>query len=86
MPLPTPNKDEKQDAFMGRCMSFMHEENKNKPEGKKREQKQMVAICFSQFKNKKSTSESDEKIEIASKEFMKKFLKKHPQYAQYFTE
>lgn len=83
MPLPTPNKNESQDAFMGRCMGVMHEENMHKPDGQKREQKQMVAICFSQFKNKKKTAEQ-EKIEIASDKFIKKFKKKYPQYAQYF--
>lgn len=50
MPLPTPNKGEKQNDYMGRCMQFMTTENKAKPDGQKREQKQMVAICFSQWK------------------------------------
>lgn len=84
MPLPTPKKDESQDTFMGRCMAFMSEENSKKPEGKKRERKQMVAICFSQFKNKGSKSEEAEKIEIASEKFIEKFKEKYPQYAKYF--
>lgn len=85
MPMPTPNKDESQNDFMGRCMRFMTEENNKKPDNQKREQKQMVAMCFSQFGRKDSKmAEEDAKIELASADFVEKFLAKYPQYAQYF--
>lgn len=48
MPLPTPNKGEKQDKFLGRCMSN-EAMKKEFPNGKQR-----LGVCFSQFrKNKK---------------------------------
>lgn len=48
MPLPTPNKNEKESDFMKRCMPVATKESKNP--------KQAVAICMSQFKRKKSKS------------------------------
>lgn len=50
MPVPTPEKGEDRNKFMGRCMTFMDNENKSKSPKDKRPQKQMVAICMSQFR------------------------------------
>lgn len=44
MPIPTPDKEESKDAFMGRCMGMLKNENKPK--------EQKVAICFSQWRKK----------------------------------
>ena len=55
MPLPTPEKDEKEADFMKRCMPISSKETKDA--------KQAVAICMSQFRQKKSKSilsEADE--------------------------
>tara|TARA_R110000824_G_scaffold210278_1_gene396106 strand:+ start:1791 stop:2129 length:339 start_codon:yes stop_codon:yes gene_type:complete len=46
MPLPTPEKDEKEADFMKRCMPISSKESKDS--------KQAVAICMSQFRQKKS--------------------------------
>lgn len=50
MPLPKPNKDEKEKDFISRCMSN-ETMKKEYPDGKQR-----VAVCYSQFKSK---AESD---------------------------
>lgn len=44
MPLPTPNKNEKESDFMKRCMPAVTKESKDN--------KQAVAICMSQFRKK----------------------------------
>ena len=44
MPLPTPNKNEKESDFMKRCMPAATKESKDN--------KQAVAICMSQFRKK----------------------------------
>ncbi len=54
MPIPTPNKDEKQDAFVGRCMEFMADE-------KDMEQKQKLAICFDKYRRWKKNRKRREK-------------------------
>jgi|TARA_Y100000287_G_scaffold182261_1_gene179553 hypothetical protein len=52
MPIPSPNKDEKNSAFMNRCMSFLSDKKEFK------DSKQRAAVCYSQLskrnKNKKS--------------------------------
>ena len=48
MPLPTPNKGEKRSDFVSRCMSQIGDEDKP--------QDQKLAICYSQWKNKKKES------------------------------
>lgn len=48
MPLPNPNKGEKQSDFMNRCVSLLT----NKGEGESTEQR--VAICSSQFRRAKA--------------------------------
>ncbi len=60
MPVPTPKKGETQDKFMGRCMGMMTTENEHKSGKDKRPREQMVAICFSQWKNKNSQAEIEE--------------------------
>jgi len=45
MPLPIPNKDEEQNTFIGRCSSVLKDEFP--------EQKQRIAVCFSQWKKSK---------------------------------
>ena len=46
MPLPTPNKNEKESDFVKRCMPAASKEAKDN--------KQAIAICMSQFRKKKS--------------------------------
>ena len=48
MPLPTPNPNEKQADFIERCMKFLLAEDSN------RDQKQALAICYSQWRHKES--------------------------------
>jgi len=45
MPVPTPRKDEEQDAFISRCVSFLVDEGT--------EQEQAVAICFDKWRDSK---------------------------------
>ena len=52
--LPTPRKNEKQDAFVSRCMSNA-EAKREFPE-----QKQRLAVCFSQFRKKKNKTVDEE--------------------------
>ena len=52
MPLPTPGKDEKEQEFMARCMSFVTEENKGKPKEERKPHAQLIAMCMSQFGHK----------------------------------
>lgn len=47
MPLPTPHKDEKQNAFISRCMETKVVQDDFK------DQKQRVAVCYSQFRKHK---------------------------------
>jgi hypothetical protein len=88
MPVPMPHSGEKQDAFMSRCMRMMHGENEGKDSKSKRPQKQMVAICFSQWKKGKNKSASGESTEITEedKKFLEGFLEKYPEYRPYFEE
>jgi hypothetical protein len=53
MPVPKPNVNETEQDFISRCEKFMHEENKNKPEGEKRPNDQISAICFSTWRKHK---------------------------------
>lgn len=48
MPLPSPNKKEKQSDFMNRCVSILS----NKGEGDTQEQR--IAMCYSQFRKAKA--------------------------------
>lgn len=82
MPLPTPGKNESQDKFMERCMGVMHSENEHKPDNEKRPQKQMVAICMSQWKEGKADSASAQ----SESDFLERFLEKYPEYKEYFKE
>lgn len=69
MPVVTPHKGESQDKFMGRCMSMMNEENQGRAE--KRSKKQMVAICFSQWREMhggETPETTSEEIETKDKE------------------
>jgi hypothetical protein len=86
MPVPTPRNKEEKDKFISRCVSFLHKEESNKPKDKRRPNEQLVAICFSQWKNKSSKSSEEVEIDEATSEFVNKFLTKHPEYASYFDE
>lgn len=83
MPIPSPNKGEKQDEFMGRCMGMLSKENEHKTGRDKRPREQMVAICMNQWKTGKSKAEIEEEAK-ADDEFIKQFLAKHPEYKEYF--
>lgn len=50
MPLPTPRKDEKESAFISRCVSM---ETKAAPE---RDRKQVIAMCYSQWRKHRGGS------------------------------
>ena len=47
MPLPTPHKKEEESEFVNRCMGDDIMKNDYK------DQKQRVAVCYSQYKNRK---------------------------------
>lgn len=51
MPIPVPQEGEDKNKFMGRCMVFMDNENKKKSDKNKMPQKQMVAICYTSWKD-----------------------------------
>ncbi|MGE5533227.1 MAG: hypothetical protein ACM3UN_02630 [Bacillota bacterium] len=53
MPVPKPNLDESEREYISRCEKFMHEENERKPEGEKRSNAQMSAICYSTWRKNK---------------------------------
>lgn len=54
MPLPKPEKNEKQDEFISRCMSS-EIMKKDYPDNKQR-----VAVCFSQYKRRKEVAKGCE--------------------------
>ena len=47
MPIPTPKKDEEKEAFLSRCVSTLKKLDPDKS------QDQVIAICYSQWENKK---------------------------------
>jgi len=51
MPIPTPNPNEKQSDFIGRCISTLKKLDPNKPD------KQIQAICFDTWRRKKLSKE-----------------------------
>lgn len=46
MPLPTPKKNESQNQFVSRCVQALNDNNEFK------DNKQRVAVCYQQWKNK----------------------------------
>ena len=56
MPIPSPKDNEKQNDYMGRCMSFMKDE--------KYDQKQKVAICLNTYSNPKNKSKAGDRDAI----------------------
>jgi len=61
MPVPLPNETEKE--FIPRCIKYMHDEGT-----KGRSDKQIIAICYSLYKNKnKKNEELLQKIDILTK-------------------
>jgi hypothetical protein len=54
MPLPKPNKKEKEQEFVSRCMES-ETMNKEFPD-----QKQRVAVCYSQYRKRKDTAKGGE--------------------------
>lgn len=62
MPLPTPNKDEKQSDYVGRCMEFWSSEDT------KLDQKQQLASCYDRYRRwKKNRKKRDKAKERAKK-------------------
>ena len=53
MPIPSPSKDEKQDAFIGRCISAVSKADPNK------EQDQVVAMCYSAWRDAKKKAHKE---------------------------
>lgn len=54
MPLPKPNKNEKEKEFISRCMSS-ETMNKEFPD-----QKQRAAVCYSQYRKRKQSAKGGE--------------------------
>jgi len=54
MPVPKPKVNESEQDYISRCEKFMHEENDLKPEGERRSNEQISAICYSEWRNRKS--------------------------------
>ena len=73
MPIPNPKDNEKQNDYMGRCMSFMKDE--------KYPQKQKVAICLNTYSNPKQKSKAAERntIEIDFTDKIKEIKEKKAQ-------
>ena len=57
MPIPKPGKDEKSDKFISRCMSWMHD---NEPE---RPREQQLAICYSSLRTARGKGTAPKKEE-----------------------
>ncbi len=59
MPLPKPKKDEEESAYMGRCMSFLADED--------RPNEQKVAMCLTTFRSKGEESQAElvNKMDVA---------------------
>lgn len=68
MPIPKPNKGEKQNDYMGRCITLL------KDEGKFTDNKQRVAICFSQWRD--NTNEETISGDVAPVEKRINFMNK----------
>ena len=73
MPIPNPKDNEKQNDYMGRCMSFMKDE--------KYAQKQKVAICLNTYSNPKKKSKAADRngIEIDFSDKIKEIKEKKAQ-------
>lgn len=84
--MPTPGKNESQDAFMARCMGMMKEENQTKHKASPRPHDQQVAICMSLWKNKGKKTASQSAIDEQASKFMVVFLEKYPEYKSFFEE
>jgi hypothetical protein len=54
MPVPNPKAGESEREYISRCEKLMHKEKKSKPEGEKRSNEQMTAICYSTWRKNKS--------------------------------
>jgi hypothetical protein len=52
MPTPKPKPEESEREYISRCEKFMHKENNDKPEGEKRSNQQISAICYSTWRKK----------------------------------
>jgi hypothetical protein len=53
MHVPNPKASESEREYISRCEKLMHEENENKPEGEKRSNEQISAICYSTWRKNK---------------------------------
>ncbi len=53
MPIPTPNKDEKEKDFIARCMRTLAKNDPDRP------QEQRAAICYSKWRGKKKEESSE---------------------------
>ena len=53
MPVPNLKAGESEREYISRCEKFMHEENESKPEGEKRSNEQISAICYSTWRKNK---------------------------------
>ncbi len=58
MPIPTPRPNEEEKKFVSRCISELHKIDPS------REQKQVIAICYSQWKKSKHVEETVEEAKI----------------------
>lgn len=63
MPLPTPKPEEKESAFIERCMLFQDEEGKLDLKDDK-QRKQALAMCYSQYRRKTESAGPKNMAEI----------------------
>jgi len=54
-PVPKPKTGESQDKYIPRCVSFVANEEKQKPKDKRRPQNQVVAMCYSTWRQSKKS-------------------------------
>ena len=79
MPVPTPRKSETQEKFMNRCVSFLMNENMTKPKNDRRPQRQVVAICFNQWKEGHKANSEQGNQDRDFETFLLEFIKAHPE-------
>ena len=64
MPIPKPNEGEKESEFVSRCIEQLSKTDPSRP------QKQVVAICYSEFK-RHTTTKASEKLATQEGEIFK---------------
>jgi hypothetical protein len=70
LPIPKPRRGEKSDEFIGRCMSWMADNEKDRP------REQQLAMCYSSLRTArgKGVAPPKEKKELTAAELMEEFV------------